>query len=437
MSSLCAASPVLAEAKPSTRALTPAEVQGVLKPGREAGRTWSEIAGVLLFLPRKLESLFFRAHVFAARIVRDERVISRVDQLFSPRPGTVTLFPTLFFATRQRPSAGIRVLARSEHVATSLSAGIGGHHDFSVDDRIRLTWARPLPVAIDVEALTDSRSTLLYDGVGQVPETDERNQFRAGNRTREAIYLEQRLRGIAAVGVRPHPHLEILVSGSYTRSRVSALSDAGATRLDQVFVRGTVPGAMAITRIFYGESTVRFDTRPVIGRPTPGVLLSLYGGFGHGIGDDPSRFYRTGGRAALFLPILRRSNILSFKLVIDAIVPGSEDPSAIPFTTLVNQPEYRGFDTRRDQLGVVASVDYRWGVMRLLGARLFLDAASVAPQIDALAAAPPRFAGGFGVDFFGETSELGQLAVAFSNEGARLLISFGLAPAFLDRQHRD
>jgi hypothetical protein len=422
---------------PVARAIEPAEVQGVLIPGREAGAFWRTVAGVLLFVPRKLEAGLFHVNVLAARFARDEHIISRVDELFSPRAGTVTIFPTLFFASRQPPSAGARVLTRSKYVATSLAAGIGGIHDLSVDDRIRFTWNRPLPFVADLEALADSRSGLVYAGLGQTPEVDPRNHFRAGGTAREALYLERRTRGIADLGVRPLRELEILASGSYTWSRISAVADAGDDGLDRVFVRGSVPGAVAPTRIFYGEATARLDTRLVLGRPTPGVLVALYGGVGHGTGDDPTRFFRFGGRAAVFLPILRRSNILSFKLVVDGIAPRAPGEDAIPFTALVSQPDFRGYDTHKDKLGFVAAVDYRWGLMRFLGARIFFDAASVAPRLGAFADAPPRFAGGFGVDFFGETSELGQLAVAATSEGVRLLVSFGLSPAFRDGQHRD
>jgi hypothetical protein len=445
LASLTVATPSRAEAPaggsppslPGPRALEPERVQGVVRPGREAGSTGREVAGVLLFVPRKLEALVFLAHSFAARILRDEHVVSRFDELFSPPPGTVTFFPTLFFASRQPPSAGIRVLARGTHVATSLAVGSGGKHNISVENRIRFSWAQPLPFEINIEGLADLRSGLLYTGVGQSPAEDPRNHFRAVNVAREATYLEQRGRGIADLSIWPHPELELLLSVSYTQSHISDVPGAEPLRLGTVFSPGTVPGAVAPTRIFYGEQAVRFDTRPVIGRPTPGVLLALYGGVGRGTRDDPSRFFRVGGRAAVFLPIVRPANILSLKLTVDAIAPGSTDPGAIPFTALVNQPDFRGFDTRRDHLGVVASVDYRWSLMHFLGARLFVDAATVAPRIPALVAAPPRIAAGFGIDIFGETTEIGQLAVSFTAEGARLLLSFGLARAFGDRQHRD
>jgi hypothetical protein len=425
-----------AEGKP-VRAVEPAIVQGVVHPGREAGRTWAEIASVLLFVPRVLESLLFRAQALGAHLVRDERIVSRVDELFSPRPGALAVFPTLFFASRQPPSAGARVLVRGDHVAAALAAGIGSAHNISVENRISFDWGRPFRFVINLEALADSRSGLMYTGVGQTPASDPRNSFRPGQLVREARYLERRSRAIADVRIRPHPELEILLSGSYTQSRVGTSPGAVPVSLDQVFTPGTVPGAVTPTRIFYGEMNARFDTRPVIGRPMPGVVLALYTGIARGNGDDAFRFFRFGGRTGIFVPIVRPSNILSLKLTADAMARSARDHRAIPFTSLVSQPEFRGFNTRRDFLGVVASVDYRWSVMHLLGARLFVDAATVAPRIGALVAAPPRIAAGFGVDFFGDTSELGQLSVAFTREGARVLLSFGLAPAFGDRQHRD
>lgn len=446
LASLLAATPSRAEAPagagrppslPGPRALEPERVQGVVRPGREAGSTGREVAGVLLFLPRKLEALLFLASSLVARVMRDEHIVSRVDELFSPPPGTITFFPTLFFASRQPPSAGVRVLVGGTHVTTSLAVGVGGSNNISVENRIRFSWARPFPFAINLEGLADLRPGLLYDGVGQFPAEDPRNHFRASNAAREAIYQEQRGRSIADLSLRPHPELELLLSGSYTQSRISDVAGTEGLSLGSVFSPGSVPGASAPTRIFYGEQAVRFDTRPVIGRPTPGVLLGLYGGVGLGTRDDPSRFFRVGGRAAVFLPVVRPANILSFKLTVDGIAPGSRDPAAIPFTVLVNQPDFRGFDNRRDHLGVITSVDYRWSLMHFIGARLFVDAATVAPRVNALIAVPPRIAGGFGIDIFSETNEIGQFAVSFTSEGVRLLLSFGLATAFGDRQHRD
>ena len=228
--------------------------------------------------------------------------------------------------------------------------------------------------------------------------------------------------------------LEIFASSSFTRSLVEDPPDGGPRAISRVFAPGSVVGAPGESRVVYSELALRLDTRPTLGRPSSGALIEGYGGVGTGVGADPTRFFRVGGRGALYLPIERRANILSPKLVIDGMITPEGVP--VPFTHLVAQPEFRGFDTRRDNLSIVASLDYRWAMIRYAGARLFVDVATVAPSFQSIFDAPPRFAVGFGVDLYGASTELGQFALAVSPEGARVLFTFGVPTSFGDRQHR-
>jgi hypothetical protein len=107
----------------------------------------------------------------------------------------------------------------------------------------------------------------------------------------------------------------------------------------------------------------------------------------------------------------------------------------VPFAELPRQPDFRGVDNRRDFVSAVASLDYRWTLMRYLAARLFVDAATVGPRIYELSLAL-RPAVGFGFDVFSRSTQLGSLALALSPDGVRLLMSIGVAGAFGDRQHR-
>src|SRR5262249_46779973 len=144
---------------------------------------------------------------------------------------------------------------------------------------------------------------------------------------------------------------------------------------------------------------------------------------------------RMGGRVALFFPLLRRTNIVSPKIVVDGLVrfPGA----TVPFTELTRQPEFRGIDNRRDDLSVVLSLDYRFVVMRYLAGRLFTDAATMAGSIGEVDLGHLRPAFGVSVDLFSAEADIGQLALSVSPDGARLFLSFGVAPGFGDRQHRE
>jgi len=109
----------------------------------------------------------------------------------------------------------------------------------------------------------------------------------------------------------------------------------------------------------------------------------------------------------------------------------------VPFVELVRQPDFRGFDNRRDYASLVGSLDYRWALMRYIAARLFADLATVAPSVPELKVDDWRFAGGFAFDVYSRSTQLGSLGFAASPEGFRLVLSFGVsAPGFGDRQHR-
>jgi hypothetical protein len=436
-------------AKAPEKVLEPEQVRGMFRGPVQPGRVWGDFVAALLFIPRKTVELIFLASGTAAGLVRDEQVVPRVEELLAPRSGEITLFPTLFLATRQHPSAGVRVLARRDPFATSVAFGIGGPYDYNGEARVRFAISHPLPFAIDVEGLYDSRSGLSYLGLGQDPARDCRNRyvgtttdpecvgevrFRSAGSEPTALYLETRSRGIVSLGVRPGANFELFASSSFTNSHVTESPGSPLVALSSVFQPGNVVAASGSTHQFYTEFAVRYDTRLTSGRPSAGALLEGYTGLARGTGDDPSGFLRAGGRAALFLPILRPYNILSPRLTIDGLAPAL-DPR-VPFTDLVSQPDFRGFDSRRDYFSAVVSLDYRWSLMRYLAARIFVDSASVAPSPARIFEAPPRVAAGFGIDLFSDSALLGQLAFSFSGDGVRLLLSFGLPAGFGDRQHR-
>jgi hypothetical protein len=431
------------------KVLEPDQVRGIFRPAVHPGRVWGDIAAGLLFIPRKTVELIFLASGTAAGLVRDEQVVPRVEELLSPRSGEITIFPTLFLATRQHPSAGVRVLARRDPIATSIAFGIGGAHDYNGEARVRYGISRPLPFAIDVEGLYDIRSGLQYLGLGQQPARDCRNRFismatdlecvgearfRSAASEPAAVYMERRARGIVSLGLRPGANFELFASSSFTQSTVEDSPGSALVTLKNVFQPGNVMAASGSTHQFYTELALRYDTRLTSGRPSAGALLEGYTWLARGTGDDPSGYFRVGGRGAVFIPILRSYNILSPRITLDGLA-AALDPH-VPFTALVSQPDFRGFDLRRDYFSAVASLDYRWSLMRYMAARIFVDAAAVAPNPARIFEAPPRVAAGFGLDLFSDSALLGQLAFSFSGDGVRLLLSFGLPAGYGDRQHR-
>jgi hypothetical protein len=440
----------------------PATVRGIDRRALTPGDSGREAAAGVLLVPREFIRLVFLTSGVTAGLIRDEHVVPRVEQLLSPRPGSYSVLPQLFLDSSRRPSVGAQLLGSSRFAAMRLAVGFGGIHDLLSEARLRIALPRPLPFVLTVEGLADTRSALQYLGVGQDPDTDPRNHFIRFAPTHEAVYFEERERAIFELGARATNDLEVLLSSSLLRTVLEDTPGGRPASIVRVFQPGSVPGAPVATattclsrapsqvgttalpvavpcpvegRLSYTELALRFDTRASKGRPSPGVLLEAYGGVTAGLGGDPTNFYRLGGRAAGFISVRRRSNILSPKIAIDGIAAPPTAPP-VPFTELVNQPDFRGIDSRVDKISVVYSLDYRWSMIRYLGPRLFIDAAQVGPDMATAFKVVPRVAGGFGVDLFSDDTELAQAMMSFSTEGVRVLFAFGVPTQFGDRQHR-
>jgi len=416
----------------------PSALSGIERAGRRPGDRLRAIASGLLYLPRKAVDLIFLATGTAAGLVHDEQVVPRIADIVSPDEGEIGVFPTAFMETGQlRFSIGARAIANLGDIATGLRAGYGGPDELVTETRIRFSRRTGIPATLSLEALHDRRTDLGYRGVGQVPEQDPRNRFVFAATTKQGLYRERRVRGIASLGLRPASDVEIFLSASFTRRLVDDPPDAEERAMSRVFMPGSVPGAGAETRYVYGEVAARTDTRPYRARPSPGVLFELYAGSAAGDDtqhDELSWLARVGGRLAAFLPIVRQTTILSPKLVLDSVLVLD---GALPFTELPRQPEFRGLDERRDQVSLVGSIDYRWAVARYVDARLFFDAATVGPEPKDLDFRHIRVAGGIGADLASASAEIGRVALSVSPEGARIMLSIGGSTRFGDRQHRD
>jgi hypothetical protein len=426
---LCVASPARAERAERD----PKRVTGVERANREPGDAARTVATAVLILPRAAVELVFLATGSAASLIDEEQVVPRVHELLHPPNGEIHAFPTLFVETGSGFNVGARAIARADNLGTTVRAGVGGPHDLVVESKLRLSFPKPLPFSLSLEAFHDERSSLGFLGVGQDPESDPRNQFLATAPGRSASYRERRGRFIASAGARLLSDVELLASSSVAR-RHSLDPPEEADTVFEVFVPGSVPGAGAVTHIVYSEVALRVDTRADRGTPSSGILLEGYFGQANGVRDTETRFLRTGGRAAAFVSLLEPSNILSPRVSLDGL---DDLDGAVPFNELVRQPDFRGFDNRRDRISLVASVDYRWAIARYLAARLFLDNATVAPELSALELEGVRPAGGFGFDVFSRSSQLGSLRATFSPEGFLFSFGFGVSSGFGDRQHRN
>jgi hypothetical protein len=416
------------------------DVTGKERMERPSGETARDVGNAFMWLPRNLIDWLFQGTTAAASLVSDQQLVPRYKKFIGAPEGTdVLFFPTLFAETGAPFSVGARAIVGTERVTTSQRIGFGGLNDVAAESRVIFQGGPKFPIAVSVELFYKLEDDIDFSGVGIAPRLDARNRFLG--EASEGLYTERHVRQITSVGVRMGPYLEHFVSGSVFRRQIESTEDAGGNALMNVFEPGSIEGVRKDIWLSYIEMAMRFDSRFSRARPTPGSLIEAYIGGGRDLGlaeDVDVRFMRWGGRIAGFIPIYRRTNILSPRVVFDTVVPVNGLP--LPFYELSRQPDFRGFDTRRDNVSVVASLDYTWQLVPFLGMRLFLDAATVAPsvaefglqQIEKL-----RYAGGLGLDLYTDSASLARLELATSPEGLRVLFSVGAPTGFGDRQHRE
>jgi hypothetical protein len=413
--------------------VTPAEMSGIERPARRGDEATRTVANAMLWPLRLVVDLVFLATGAAGHLLENEQIVPRARDFFFTRGGQIGVFPTAFLETGTRPNIGARLIVSVHPYAATVRGGYGGPDENVFEARMRLTASKPFPAIVSLEGLHDRRTGLGFLGLGQVPQLDPRNQFRNGPAV--GVYRERRERVIAGIGIRPLPDVEVLLSSSLNLRYADDPDPLKAPTMAQTFLVPSVPGAYHVTRIVYTELALRVDSRVNRSGVHTGVLVEGYQGIGHGILGDETHFGRAGFRLAGFVPFVRRTTIVSPKIVVDGLAPINR--SSVPFQELVNQPTFRGYDNRRDFVSAVASVDYRWYVSRFVAARLFVDFAKVAPSIWELNLDNVRWAGGFGFDLHTSTSQVGRVALAGGPEGINFLFAFGVPANFGDRQHRN
>ena len=418
--------------EPKKQPIPPDEVSGMERPAREPGELGRDIAHAALFLPRSLVEILIFTTGEVAAIVEDEQVIPRAKELINVREGTIAFFPTFFLETGMTPNVGARVIANFGDVTSSLRGGYGGIDTNVVEARFRVSFDSPVPAALSIEGFHDARTGLAFLGVGQRPFEDERNHYLG--EPRAGLFREQRDRGVLSFGVRAGDSQEVFVSTSFLQ-RTTRNPRASTAGIGEVFAPESLPGAFGDLRVSYTELAFRQDTRPSRHAMATGALLELYGGYAQQLSLGNASWARGGVLVAGFFPVYRKTNVISPRIALDGLAHLGGGP--VPFRELVGQSTFRGPDNRRDQVSLVASLDYRWQIVRYVAARLFVDGATVGPSVPELDFRHVRPAIGFGIDLYGSAADLGRIAFAYSPEAVSFLFAFGAPAGFGDRQHRD
>jgi hypothetical protein len=406
------------------------------RPPADVGQQTLRVIDKLLYPARALIDLTVTTTSSAQTLIEDQQVVPRTKNFLFSRRGEIGVFPTAFFETGLNANVGARMVVSVDRFASTLRAGFGGQDRNLVESRMRWVFRGENPVVLTVEGFHERR-TVGYLGVGAQPERDPRNAFRFDQPLRAGTFVEARERTIVSVGRRLANNVEAILSTSLQIRRTEDSPDAGAATFSRVFDKRGVPGALSATSRVYNELTLRVDTRENRGTPVPGQVLEGYVGVSHGVRYTPNDHGAAGGLAALYLPLVRPTNILTPRLAIDAVIPYPGGDAPIGFREARGGSLFRGYDGRVDNIAYVASIDYRWAIAQYVAARLFVDTTTVSRTFRDLDLHTLRWAFGGGIDLHTSTTEIGRLGLALTDSSVRILFSYGLPPAgFGDRQHR-
>jgi outer membrane protein assembly factor BamA len=106
------------------------------------------------------------------------------------------------------------------------------------------------------------------------------------------------------------------------------------------------------------------------------VLLEAEADYTHGLGSDPSSYFRLRGAATLHIDLWARSRVLVFRVATVAVAPTGNE--IVPFSELAvlgGPDDLRGFriEAFRDSTSLIGSAEYRWPVFMWADGVLFAD----------------------------------------------------------------
>ncbi|MGZ3420141.1 MAG: hypothetical protein ACXWUG_08190 [Polyangiales bacterium] len=411
------------------------DMGGVIRPASPPGESSRRFLDALLFLPRSGIRIAVITSSATASFIEDQNLVPRTRALLGSEDGKLHIVPTINVASGLRPDLGARLTAQAGAFGSMLRTSIVGRDSFLTESRLLLGFGREGHSQLMVEWYQQRNGDLAFAGVGPDPLRDPRNAYLPGREGVAAMFLEKRQRFIVNLAHRVSNDLEVLLSSSLQRREIDDPRAAGTGTIAQTFAPGSVAGAYGTSDRVYTEAAARLDTRAVRGPPVAGLLLEGYLGASSDIHGTYSSAMHAGARAAWFVSVVRKTNILSPRLSFDVVDPS--DRGALPFREYAYASGFHGPDGRVDLAAVLASIDYRWQLVPYVAARLFVDATTVAPSITALRVDHLAWAVGAGVDFHSSTTQIGRIGLAYSAKSIQLVFVYGLSDqGFGDRQHR-
>jgi outer membrane protein assembly factor BamA len=366
----------------------------------------------------------FRAGI---RLEDKYRAFSRARNFLYNEDHTAGVVPTLSSVSGFGSSIGFRafhdnLLGNHEHV--SLRASFGGRDRYSTEATFELPMLLGGLSYLATRGRYESADNLLFAGIGNAG--DGGPLAPAGS----SRYGERRWLGTLRAGVQHLTRISRLrVGGAYIYNDREFDADVTSSldeRYDTMALAGFTDGA----KLHEASGELELDVYDRdAGR---GARVAAF--VGRGFGRDISSFTHWGAELTAYVTPWREGRVLLVRVAHE----GVDHRDDMPFTELprLGGPGLlRGYhrDQYRDDLGALATVEYRYPVHRIVSGSVFVEVGKVARTYDALATSGDWHAGyGGGLVLNGRNGPAFTLQLAYG-DGLQLVATTDVLQAFRDR----
>jgi len=432
---------------------TAAEVRDAPPPDQASGTTterddghgWLWVPRVLLFIPRWTAEIVFAPVRGALWVFEKYEIREKLESIFFNDEGTMGLYPLAFFETGFGLNVGARFVYRDifgHGERLRLRASYGG--------RFRQLYAAKLTtgtllgdrVMLDLRPEFEIYPKSRFFGFGNGDLQPPADVVMPVDPRLDDTAVETRFRHDDVsidLGVSVRLPLDLSLRPSAVFLHRDFRDDAdlqGQPLVTDIYQRNALVGIDDL-RSLRGELELTYDSRRPTrdylstAMPATGWKLSGFGGYAHGLGDDPSSYSRYGADLLRYLDLHRGDRVLVLRTYLEAL---AGDPERVPFTELpsLGGPSIlRGYPRHRfrDRVAVLGSAEYIYPIARQASGYLFLDTGRVYRSFSDFAFEEYRLGYGGGLYIFTGSSFLASLAFSSSSDGG-FFFNLGFDPVY-------
>ncbi len=444
------------EPEPDWESAPPADqASGVARPPSRGAKALLWIPRVIFFVPRWTLTLVAQPVRLGGWAYERYQLGDRFKQFFFNVDGTFGMYPVAFFETGFGLNFGARLVHKDlfgKNESLRLRAGFGGRFEqiyratMSTGDRLGDRWR------ISLEGHYERRPEERFFGFGNHDASDPDDVMipvdpLAGEFAIDSRFAHRVAKVELGVDVDLTDELTARLSSALALRRYEAPDGDRDDDITDLYNTDRLVGFNNTDSFLgfdngvqnlYTELELRYDTRSrtdpyrTNAIPSSGWLLSGYGGYMAGIGDDPSGFIRYGADLQRYIDLYDGGRILALRVLVETTGGTDGKIDEIPFTDmprLGGATLLRGYqaDRFRDRAITLGSAEYIYDLVPQFSAYLFVDAGRVFRSLKNFEFEEFRVGYGAGIRAHSPASFLMRLDLSTSIDGG-LFFNFSFSP---------